>query len=178
VNSETELFLITKSFIPTHNSSKSVNSVFKFITTLITVKTDPKQIYNCLLVGASIGTLQRSVLNIMTGILNHYFPQIKYSYNRQFNYITILNYKIYLIGFSNITTSKIILGPILLFVYIDKVNLAVKEGFEVILDRMSLKESKLIASMNPTNPSHWIYEEFIDREELKDILTQLAFLIN
>jgi len=157
-------------------SGKTVVSVVKFIKTLIENHKPGDELINCLICGNSIGAIKRNVFPIFTGFLNTY-SGLRFDFNHQFNYIILLNYRIHLIGFNTILTSKAILGSTIFMVYCDEINLCEEKGFDTILDRMSLPGSALIGSCNPSAPSHWIYERFIDREDVKPMLNYYRFVL-
>lgn len=147
-------------------SGKTVSATLLLVLKILTLKDSLSQgrIYDCLLGAHSLSTIHRNILQPMTGILNYY--GVPFQYNGQYNYIQIANLRFHCVGFTNITTNKVILGSTLLLVYLDEVNFCQRDAFDVILDRTSYKDSKILMSMNPQSEAHWIYEDYVDNDRI------------
>jgi PBSX family phage terminase large subunit len=153
-------------------SSKTFSAVVKtiqYIVDELDTESDEKSLF--LFAGATQSVVNRNILGTFFGILNEYFPSIRWLYNEKWNIITIGNFEIHILGYQTIRASTVILGSTLQFAFLDEINHCDSETLHIIMDRMSLPNSKLIGTFNPQSPNHVLYKEFIDNEDLsKDLV--------
>jgi PBSX family phage terminase large subunit len=160
-------------------SSKTFSAVVKtiqYIVDELDTESDEKSLF--LFGGATQSVVNRNILGTFFGILNEYFPTVKWQYNEKWNIITIGNFEIHILGYNTIRASTVILGSTLQFALLDEVNHCDSETLHIIMDRMSQKNSKLISTFNPQSPNHIIYKEFIDNESLSDDLIHWHYTLD
>lgn len=140
-------------------SSKTITSIVRW---LIFVRKHPY--HQFLMSGNSQTSLKRNVLLPMMALLDSL--GISYNY-RENEYIELEEKTIWLMGFSSEGIAKIIPGMTVAGWYADEVNLNPKSLVELALDRLSEEGSQAFWTLNPDNPYHYIYPDYIENKEKK-----------
>lgn len=137
-------------------SSKTVTMIPKF---LMYLKFGPKGLL--VIVGVSKDTVYD---NILRDLFNTVGPA-NYKYNRQTGDLTIFGRDVKIIGAKDEGSEKYLRGKTLAGAYVDELTLIPEKFFKQLLNRLSIKGSKLYATTNPDTPSHYIFTEYISDEK-------------
>lgn len=78
--------------------------------------------------------------------------------------------RFYIFGGKDESSASLIQGMTLGGILLDEVALMPRSFVEQAIARCSLEGSKLWFNCNPENPSHWFYNEWIKKSELKSVL--------
>lgn len=73
---------------------------------------------------------------------------------------------IYFVGAHDEGAVRRIQGSTLAFAYVDEATCIPAPFWRMLLSRLSVPNSQLLATCNPEGPAHWLKKEFIDRPEL------------
>ncbi len=121
--------------------------------------------------GRTIGSLRRNVVTPMKRWLEGLFTLEEH---RTDNYITLTCGRVsnvyYLFGGHNEESAQHIQGLTLAGALLDEVVLMPRSFVEQTVARCSVTGSRLFFSCNPDTPSHWFYEEWIQRAGEKRML--------
>jgi PBSX family phage terminase large subunit len=173
--SELGRFSVLEGAIRTGKSYVAVTKTIQYLIENMDVDSNEKRLM--VFGGSTQGTVQRNILGIFFGILNEYFKTVKYHYNEKWGKIEIGNFDIYILGYATIRTSSIILGSTIQYALLDEVNFCSIDDLNVILDRLSLPNSKMVCTLNPQGPNHVIYKDFIDNEDLNQDLKHYHYTL-
>lgn len=114
------------------------------------------------LMGArTLKSLQRNVLDVMSGVFGSHF-----SYSLSKKEARLFGRTVYLEGVSDKAAESKIRGLTLYGAYLDELTLLPENFFTMLLSRLSEKGAKLIATTNPDSPNHWLYRNYLTRENL------------
>lgn len=134
-------------------SSKTVNCTLRWISYCLDGPPG-----DLLMVGRTIASLQRNVLNDLQDILgNKYFKWV----NRQQGELKILDRRVHIIGAASEDAEARIRGATLAGAYCDEANLYPQSFWNQLMARCSVKGAKIFANCNPDSPYHWFYTEVI-----------------
>lgn len=112
-----------------------------------------------LMVARTLTSLKRNCLDLLQSM----YPSFRYSISSK--EAELCGRKIYLEGANDARAEGKIRGMTLNGAFIDEVTLVGEDFFKMLLSRLSVEGAKLIGSTNPDTPYHWLYKEFIAREE-------------
>lgn len=129
-----------------------------------------------MMVGKTIRSLERNVLMATMGLFE-ILGEGNYKYNRSTGELTIGNRKIICIGAADEKSEGKIRGLTLAGALCDEVTLFPKNFVEQLLARCSVAGSQLFWNCNPDSPAHYIKTDYIDKEELKDLVRTFHFLM-
>ena len=138
-------------------SSKTTSSIVRWLKF---IRKHPHDEF--LMSGNTQTSLYRNVLRQMMALLDSYGINYKWTKNES---ITIENNTIWLIGFSHEGIANIIPGMTIAGWYADEINTYPKILVELALDRLSVENSQAFWTLNPDNPHHYIYKEYINNKE-------------
>lgn len=116
---------------------------------------------NFLMVGKTITSLKRNCLTLLEDLL----PENVFEYSLPKKEATIFGRRIFLEGVNDSRAEHKIRGMTLQAAYCDELTLFTEDFFQMLLSRLSVKGSKLLATTNPDSPSHWLKKNFIDRKD-------------
>lgn len=140
-------------------SGKTVGMIPKWINY---VKNGPKGLL--VITGISKETIYDNVLQDLFDTVG----TNNYKYNHQTGLIQMYGRKIKVIGAKDEGSEKYLRGKTLAGAYCDELTLMPEKFFKQLLNRLSVKGSKLYATTNPDHPSHYLYTEYItDEKKLK-----------
>jgi hypothetical protein len=108
---------------------------------------------------------------------------IDYDHNRLKNELTVYfspekTYNIQILGFSDKTSEEVIRGSTLAVLMIDEVNYCPQESLLTSLDRTSVKGAKVLLTLNPQEPSNWVYSKIIDNVQLQPYINYTHFTLD
>ena len=141
-------------------SAKTVTTLVKWYYHILC---SPEKVF--LMSGATIGTLARNCLNGDFGFIaltgGKAKPRVDSDGSR---FLQLGNKRIYYVGSDNAASYKKIRGLTIGAWYADEINLHHKDFVETAFARSFASKDRLnICTLNPSEPSHWFYTEYLDR---------------
>lgn len=133
-------------------SGKTYSSILKLIDLL---KNGPPG--NGMIIGVNRDTIQRNVLLELYKFLGFSPPSTKTTETK------LYGRNIYFVGAHDESAVRRIQGSTLAFAYVDEATCIPAPFWRMLLSRLSIKGSQLLATCNPEGPAHWLKKEFIDR---------------
>lgn len=140
-------------------SGKTFASILKFIDLL---KHGPKG--NVMIIGVNRDTIQRNVLLELYKFLGFSPPSTKTTETK------LYGRNIYFVGAHDESAVRRIQGSTLAIAYVDEATCIPQPFWRMLLSRLSLEGSQLLATCNPEGPAHWLKKEFIDRANFLDLI--------
>ncbi len=153
------------------SSGKTWISLVAWAFWVKTMPNNPDSLY--LMAARSLTTLKRNCLLLLQSLVGE--KNFTFSIPAKEGYL--FGRHILLEGADNIQSESKIRGLTLQGAYCDEATKLNHDFFAMLLSRLRKPGAKLIATTNPDAPSHWLKEEYIDRQEEIDILV-LKFLID
>lgn len=153
------------------SSGKTWISLVAWAFWVKTMPNNPDSLY--LMAARSLTTLKRNCLLLLQSLVGE--KNFTFSIPAKEGYL--FGRHILLEGADNIQSESKIRGLTLQGAYCDEATKLNHDFFTMLLSRLRKPGAKLIATTNPDAPSHWLKEEYIDRQEEIDILV-LKFLID
>lgn len=136
-------------------SGKTYSSILKLIDV---IKNGPPG--SGMIIGVNRDTIQRNVLLELYKFLGCDPPGTKTTETK------IYGRNIYFVGAHDEGAVRRIQGSTLAFAYVDEATCIPAPFWRMLLSRLSIPNSQLLATCNPEGPAHWLKKEFIDRPEL------------
>lgn len=140
-------------------SGKTFASIFKFIDLL---KNGPPGAV--MIIGVNRDTIQRNVLLELYKQLEFPAPSSKTTETK------LYGRNVYFVGAHDESAVRRIQGSTLAFAYVDEATCIPQPFWRMLLSRLSVKGSQLLATCNPEGPAHWLKKEFIDRSDELDLI--------
>lgn len=116
-----------------------------------------------MIIGVNRDTIQRNVLLELYNFLGFPPPSTKTTETK------LYGRNIYFVGAHDEGAVRRIQGSTLAFAYVDEATCIPAPFWRMLLSRLSVKDSQLLATCNPEGPAHWLKKEFIDRESELDL---------
>lgn len=136
------------------------------------VKTMPEdKLY--MMCAKSLTTLERNCLILLQELVG--LDNFTYSLNQKRG--LLFGRKILLEGANDARSESKIRGLTLQGAYCDELTQFPQDFFAMLLSRLRLPKSKLIATTNPDSPVHWLKVNYIDRKNKLDFFT-MKFLLD
>jgi PBSX family phage terminase large subunit len=136
-------------------SGKTFSSIFKLIDLL---KNGPPG--DCMLIGVTRDSIQRNILTELFRFLGFGLPPSKTTETK------LYGRNVYFVGASDESAVRRIQGSTLAFAYIDEATCIPAPFWRMLISRLSVPKSQLLATCNPEGPAHWLKKEYIDRAEV------------
>ncbi len=133
-------------------SGKTYSSILKLINV---IKNGPPG--SGMIIGVNRDTIQRNVLLELYKFLGFSPPGTKTTETK------LYGRNIYFVGAHDEGAVRRIQGSTLAFAYVDEATCIPAPFWRMLLSRLSVKDSQLLATCNPESPQHWLKKEFIDR---------------
>ena len=140
-------------------SGKTFASILKLIDLL---KYGPAG--NVMIIGVNRDTIQRNVLLQLYKFLGFSPPSTKTTETK------LYGRNIYFVGAHDESAVRRIQGSTLAIAYVDEATCIPQPFWRMLLSRLSLEGSQLLATANPEGPAHWLKKEFIDRAADLDLV--------
>lgn len=140
-------------------SVRSGKTIAMLVKWLRYVSEGPKGLL--VITGVSKDTIYDNILRDMFDTLD----EEDYSYNRQTGDLRIFDRSIKVIGAKDEGSEKYLRGKTLAGAYCDELSLMPEKFFKQLLNRLSIKGSKLYGTTNPDSPYHYLYTEYIDDKD-------------
>jgi len=134
-------------------SGKTFASIIKLIDV---IKNGPPG--NGMIIGVNRDTIQRNVLLELYKFLGFSPPSTKTTETK------LYGRNIYFVGAHDEGAVRRIQGSTLAFAYVDEATCIPAPFWRMLLSRLSVKGSQLLATCNPEGPAHWLKKEYIDRQ--------------
>lgn len=115
-----------------------------------------------IMMGHTRETLIQNVIDPMKLLLNTDGREICHL-NRGTSTLTLFGRQVYLFGGSNITAVSRIQGKGAVGAYCDEAPTYPREVWDMLGTRTAAEGIKIIATMNPESPYHWMKKEYLDR---------------
>lgn len=139
-------------------SGKTYSSILKLINL---IKEGPPGA--AMIIGVNRDTIQRNVLLELYKFLGFSPPGTKTTETK------LYGRNIYFVGAHDEGAVRRIQGSTLAFAYVDEATCIPAPFWRMLLSRLSIKNSQLLATCNPEGPAHWLKKDFIDRANELDI---------
>lgn len=139
-------------------SGKTYSSILKLIDI---IKNGPPG--SGMIIGVNRDTIQRNVLLELYKFFGFPPPGSKTTE------VKLYGRNIYFVGAHDEGAVRRIQGSTLAFAYVDEATCIPAPFWRMLLSRLSVKGSQLLATCNPEGPAHWLKKEFIDRESELDL---------
>ncbi len=139
-------------------SGKTFASILRFIDLL---KNGPPG--NVMIIGVNRDTIQRNVLLELYKFLGFPPPGTKTTETK------LYGRNVYFVGAHDESAVRRIQGSTLALAYVDELTWIPQPFFRMLLSRLSVKDAKLLCTMNPEGPQHWAKKEYIDRKGELDL---------
>lgn len=123
------------------------------------------------MLGKSLGTLKRNVINDMFDILGK--KNAKWV-DRQQGEMKILGKRVYAIGAANEEAEERIRGATFAGAYCDECNLYPEPVWMQLMARLSIPGAKVFCNCNPDSPYHWFYKEVLRNKSLDKKVWQFS----
>lgn len=143
-------------------SSKTVAANLRWIEAVLSAPSE----YNVLMVGKTLGSLERNVLHAFNQV-----PGLQLQYKRSLKKAWLFGREIWLEGATDESAYQKIAGETLGLIYIDEGSLVPESFFNMALSRLSEPGAQLFLTTNPGNPGHYLKKKWIDREDELDLKT-------
>lgn len=118
-----------------------------------------------LMVGKTMTSLKRNCLVL----LQNFTPDFSFSISKK--EAALYGRKIYLEGVNDSRSENKIRGMTLTGAYCDELTLFTEDFFSMLLSRLSMPKSKLLATTNPDSPNHWLNKKYLCRREELNLKT-------
>lgn len=139
-------------------SSKTINCSIRWISYLLDGPPG-----DLVMVGKTIATLKRNVLNDLFDILGH--KNMKWT-DKQQGELQMLHRRVYCVGANNEESDGKIRGATFAGALCDEANLYPESFFAQLMARLSIEGAKCFCNCNPDSPYHWFYTNYIMNEEI------------
>lgn len=118
-----------------------------------------------MIIGVNRESIQRNVLGqLYRNFLGFPEPSTKT------NETKLYGRRIYFVGAHDESAVRRIQGSTLAFAYVDEATCIPSPFWRMLLSRLSIKGSQLLATCNPEGPAHWLKKEYIDRSHELDMV--------
>lgn len=157
------LYQATKRFniwVGAVRSGKTHASILKLIDLL---KSGPPGA--CMIIGVNRDSIQRNVLVSLYKFLGFPEPSPKTTETK------LYGRNVYFVGAHDEGSVRRIQGSTLAFAYVDEATCIPAPFWKMLLSRLSVKGSQLLATCNPEGPHHWLKKEFLDRHKELDLVS-------
>ena len=114
---------------------------------------------NLLMIGKTERTLKRNIVDPLIEMLG---PQ-RCRYVGGSGELFICGRRVYLAGANDEGAESKIRGLTLAAAYLDEASTVPESFFTMLLSRLSLEDSRLLATTNPDSPMHWLKKNYLDR---------------
>ncbi len=119
---------------------------------------------NIMIIGVNRETIQRNIIHELYGLLGFPVPSSKT------NETKLYGRNVYFVGAHDESSVRRIQGSTIACAYVDEATCIPPAFWRMLLSRLSLEGSQLLATCNPEGPFHWLKKEFIDRSNELDLI--------
>ncbi len=140
-------------------SGKTYSSIERFIYDL---KNGPKG--DAMIIGVNRSTIHRNVLT-------HLYKQLGFPCpSPMCNKTQLYGRDVYFVGAPDVSAVTTIQGSTLALAYVDEAVCVPEPFWKMLETRLSVPGAKLLATANPGSPSHWLKKQYIDRQDIHDLV--------
>lgn len=140
-------------------SGKTITTLTRYIEFILT---NPHTDY--MIVGKTLGAVNRNVIQPMKAMLRS--MGVTPVHNRKDNELYFMGKVVAVYGMGKKDDEEKIQGSTFAGAFIDEGTVITEEAFKMILSRLSESGAKLFVTCNPSNPNHFLYQEYIMNKEL------------
>lgn len=146
-------------------SGKTYSSIRKFIDRL---QHGPHG--DAMVIGVNRATIHRNVLTTMYKLLGFPCP------SPMCNKTTLYGRDIYFVGAPDVSAVTTIQGSTLALAYVDEATCIPEPFWKMLETRLSVPGAQLFATCNPGAPAHWLKKQYLDRNDVHDLIHWNFFL--
>lgn len=117
-----------------------------------------------MIIGVNRGTIHRNVLTHMFKTLGFPCP------SPMCNKTSLYGRDVYFVGAPDVSAVTTIQGSTLAYAYVDEATCIPEPFWKMLETRLSVPGAQLFATCNPEGPSHWLKKEYIDRNDIHDLV--------
>ena len=140
-------------------SGKTYISIRRFITFL---KNGPPG--DAMIIGVNRGSIQRNILTTLYKILGFPCP------SPMSNKSELYGRNVYFVGAPDVSAVTTIQGSTLACAYIDEASNIPEPFWKMLETRLSVPGAQLFATCNPGAPAHWLKKQYLDRQDIHDLV--------
>lgn len=140
-------------------SGKTFSSIERFIYDL---RHGPKG--DAMIIGVNRSTIHRN-------ILTHLYKQLGFPCpSPMCNKTQLYGRDVYFVGAPDVSAVTTIQGSTLALAYVDEAVCIPEPFWKMLETRLSVPGAKLLATANPGAPSHWLKKQYLDRQDIHDLI--------
>ncbi len=140
-------------------SGKTFSSIYAFIDFL---KNGPPG--DAMIIGVNRATIHRNVLTTLYKILGFPCP------SPMSNKTSLYGRDLYFVGAPDVSAVTTIQGSTLATAYVDEATCIPEVFWKMLETRLSVPGARLFATANPEGPAHWLKKQYIDRQNVHDLI--------
>ena len=141
-------------------SGKTFSSIRRFIYDL---KHGPKG--DAMIIGVNRSTIQRNILTTLYKMLGFPCP------SPMCNKTQLYGRDIYFVGAPDVSAVTTIQGSTLALAYVDEATCIPEPFWKMLETRLSVPGAKMLATLNPEGPAHWLKKQYLDRKDVHDLIS-------
>lgn len=134
----------------------SIKSLIDFM------QTGPKG--DVMIIGVNRGSIQRNILTLLFDILG--FPCVSEKCNKT----ELYGRNVYFVGAPDVSAVTTIQGSTLAMAYVDEATNIPEPFWKMLETRLSVPGARLFATCNPQAPAHWLKKQYLDRNDVHDLI--------
>lgn len=140
-------------------SGKTYSSIERFIKDL---EDGPRG--DAMIIGVNRSTIHRNVLT-------HLYKRLEFPCpSPMSNKVQLYGRDVYFVGAPDISAVTTIQGSTLALAYVDEATCIPEPFWKMLETRLSVHGAKLLATANPQAPSHWLKKQYLDRQDIHDLV--------
>jgi PBSX family phage terminase large subunit len=140
-------------------SGKTYSSIHKFIDFL---RNGPPG--DAMIIGVNRATIHRNILTTLYKMLGFPCP------SPMCNKTKLYGRDLYFVGAPDVSAVTTIQGSTLAAAYVDECTCIPEPFFKMLETRLSIPGARLFATCNPQAPAHWLKKQYIDRQDIHDLI--------
>lgn len=140
-------------------SGKTHSSIERFIYDL---KNGPPG--DAMIIGVNRSTIQRNILTHLYKRLGFPCP------SPMCNKARLYGRELYFVGAPDVSAVTTIQGSTLALAYVDEATCIPEPFWKMLESRLSVPGAKLLATANPQTPAHWLKKQYLDRQDIHDLV--------
>jgi PBSX family phage terminase large subunit len=146
-------------------SGKTYASIHAFIDFL---KNGPPG--DAMIIGVNRASIHRNVLKAMYAFLGFPCPSMMAPKAK------LYGREIYFVGAPDVSAVSVIQGSTLMAAYCDECTNLPEPFFKMLETRLSIPGARMFVTANPAAPGHWLKKQYIDRQDIHDLVYWNFFL--
>ncbi len=119
---------------------------------------------DAMIIGVNRSSIQRNVLSTMYKLLGFPCP------SPMCNKADLYGRDLYFVGAPDVSAVTTIQGSTLAAAYVDEATCIPEMFWKMLETRLSVPGARLFATTNPEGPAHWLKKQYIDRQDVHDLI--------